>query len=116
LSVWREKHFIHKQKRPPPAALKSSFFSRSRFLFFIPYSYRKDSTGSRLAASFAGKYPKNKPVEQDTTKAITTLKGDTGTLKFAGKKKYCTATGTAIPIRIPKTAPPPLIKNDSIRN
>jgi hypothetical protein len=99
--------------RPP---LKSFFF-----LFpipaasFIAYSYRKDSTGSRLAAWFAGKYPKKSPVEQDTTKAITTLKLDTGTRKFPGRKN-CAATGMAIPIRIPSTAPPPLIKNASIRN
>jgi len=46
---------------------------------------------------------------------MITLSGDTGTHKFPGKKDWI-ATGTAIPIKIPRTAPPPLITSDSTKN
>ena len=53
-------------------------------------------------------------MEQDTTNAITTLRLETGTLRFPGKKN-CAPTGMAMPIKIPMTAPPPLITKDSIK-
>src|SRR5271157_256358 len=78
-----------------------------------PHSYRNDSIGCNLAAWFAGKYPKNNPVEHDTTNASTTLNGDTGTRKFPGRNN-CATAGTSSPIKIPSTAPPPLIKIASV--
>jgi hypothetical protein len=87
----------------------------SLFPIHFRHSYLSDSTGCRLAAWFAGRYPKKSPVEHDTTKAITTLRLDTGTRKFPGKKN-CAPTGMAMPIKIPTTAPPPLITKDSIKN
>jgi len=40
--------------------------------------------GCNLAAWLAGKYPKKRPVEQDTTNVTITLVPETGTLKFPG--------------------------------
>jgi len=73
------------------AANRRPWFTRHAYslLPIIPilHSYLNESTGCSLAAWLAGKYPKKSPVEHDTTKAITTLRLDTGTRKFPGKKR-----------------------------
>ena len=41
-----------------------------------------------MAAWFAGKYPKNNPVEQETTNATMTLRPEIGTRKFPGSSGW----------------------------
>ena len=73
------------------------------------------SMGGCVSLAFAGKYPKNSPVEQHTANATITLNPLMGTRKFPGIQGWM-ITGIASPIKIPSTAPPPLIRNASIKN